>query len=593
MCDCEAAGPRFDPEDPAPGRRRGPDASSFDGPLSMRHPALQGAHRFIAPPVTGDEERPYFAGYLTQLSVAPGDPLGVHVATRSSAPCFVDVYRVVGCADALFTPRLEHVERLGEVSPVRYPKLAGGRKLAPGEADSAGCGWPGHTVLDAVPTTWRSGIYIVQFTAEETPTGQASRLLGQDAILIVRPARGTTTAPVLYQVNTGTWAAYHMWQNQSLYMGRTIDGTRYDELRSYRASFHRPGLGLGLPNETLYTPSPPKAAYVFAFVDWLERNGVAADFCAGLDIARDAVSLEPYRALITVGHDEYWTATQRHRVQEYRANGGHTVFFGGNLAFWEIRENADGTGIECYKNSGGWKCAAAPPQPGHADEPLDPVHPSEDRSEGVVTSELWRCVVEATIPLTGVYFVARRPGGTEPVQAGSAWWWEEFGGPPRPALGFTVARPEHWVFEGTGLGEGEAFGQAIRLVGHEADGLELDYSGDRPRLSMLDGALPETTLLAYADCRDWGEVDYSAWPPQKEEGRLLSCCGFGGSVTMIHRHPADEGMLFAAPVNDWTLGLVPSIDWTLNRDLELPVRPPDPNVEAVTRNVMRFCSQDG
>jgi hypothetical protein len=589
MCDDTTAGAKFGPEDPPPTRRRAADPAAAAAAVRPLHPALQASHRFTAPAITGDEVPAYFAGYLTSLSVAPGEPLSVHVATRSTEDCFVDVYRVTGCADALFAPELRHVDRLGPLSPLRYPKLRGGRKLAPGDADAMGCGWPSHTVLDAVPSSWDSGVYVVQFTAAAEPTGCAAQLLGQDAILIVRPQPGSQSSAVICQASVATWNAYHMWDNKNLYMGRTTDGIRYDELRASRVSFHRPGLGLGMPNDTLFSPSPPKASYLFAFIDWLNRREVAADFCTGLDIARGTLALHGYKAVISVGHDEYWPPAQRQKVRGFRVRGGHTVFLGGNLAFWEIKDSPDTNGIECYKNSGGWKCAAATAKPGQAEEPLDPSYPTSDAGEGIVTSELWRRVPEATLPLTGVYFVTTRPGGEETVPAGAAWWWEEFGGPARPAVGFTVAEPDHWVFDGTGLASGDTFGAAVRLIGHEADGLELDYSVAPPRLSMLDGALPETSLLAYADCRDWGEVDYSAWPPQRETGRQLSCCAFGGSVTMIHRHPEGEGMLFVAPVLDWSLALVPSLDWTQNRELYPAIRLPDATVDAITWNVLSFC----
>ena len=582
----------FDPTDAPTTRRRSGDPRSFAAPLSARHPSLQGAHRFIAPVVTGKEDPPYLAGYLTQPSVAPGDPLSVHVATRSSADCFVDVYRVTGCADVLFTPRLRHVERLGQVSPVRYPALAGGRKLSPGNADADGCRWPGHTLLSAVPESWESGMYIVQFTAAEEPTGEASPLLGQDAVMIVRPARPGAETPLLCQVNLATWLAYHMWDNRSLYMGRAADGMRYDELRASRASAHRPGLGLGLPNETLLTPSPPKAAYAFALVDWLERKGIDVDFCTGLDVGSGAMPLSEYQALLTVGHDEYWTADQRRRVQEFRRAGGHTVFLGGNLAYWEIRPSDDDTAIECYKNSGGgwWSATSATGTP---EEPLDPVaYPAAQPGVGLITSEVWRSKPAATVPLTGVYMVTTRPGADELVHAGCAWWWEELGGPTRPAVGFTVTSPDHWVFEGTGLRAGDEFGAELRLIGHEADGLELDFDASPPQLTMADGALPGTELLAYADCRDWGEPDYSAWPPITVPGRRLSCCAFGGSATMIHQQSEGEGMLFAAPLTDWVFALVPSIDWSQHRDLDPLVRPPHDVVEAVTLNVIRRCMGD-
>jgi hypothetical protein len=48
----------------------------------------------------------------------------------------------------------------------------------------------------------------------------------------------------------------------------------------------------------------------------------------------------------------------------------------------------------------------------------------------------------------------------------------------RQAIGFTVKRPDHWVFAGTQLQQGESFGAEDRLVGYEADGIPPDWPDD-------------------------------------------------------------------------------------------------------------------
>ena len=237
---------------------------------ALTHPGFSPRVSFGAPAVSGREEAPHLAGYLGRMSVAPGEPLDVHVATRSDAACVADLYRVAGCVGPGFEPRLEHVERLGSVTPLRYGQTATPQPLAPGDCDAAGCGWPAQRLLDAVPDAWGSGVYVVQFTAAGEPTGRLGRV-GEDAVLIVRP-RAPREARLL-QVGVATWAAYHVWENRSLYGGLDAAGGWHHELRAPRVSLHRPGTGLGLFNQSTWGPG--KAAYLFKLLQWAGEEGIA------------------------------------------------------------------------------------------------------------------------------------------------------------------------------------------------------------------------------------------------------------------------------------------------------------------------------
>ena len=500
-------------------RRRAPSGDTTFA-AGLCHPSLAPNHRYLPFPATGGEPIPYFAGYIGAVSVAHGEPLVAHVATRSTADCFADVYRVTGCADARLLPRLSFVQRVGPIEPHRLPPSARGRRLSSGAADAEGCRWPAVELLAQVPAAWPSGIYLAQFTAADEPLGRTTDRAGEDALFVVRNAGARPAAPLLFQVSVATWAAYHMWHNRTLYMGRTAQGERFDELRNSTASLQRPGLGMCLPNETILTPAPPKAAYAFAFLDWLEREGIEVDVCTGLDVSAGRAGLERYRALLSVGHDEYWTAEQEEAVQAFRAAGGHTVFLGGNLAYWQVRSAPDLSSIECHKGS----ADPRDDERGEAPELLDPLLAAEPAPDAPpLTGETWRVRERSSIPTTGVYNFVRRLGAPgEVVTGGAMWWWEELGGPPRPPLGFTVCDPGHWAFEGLDLAAGDAFGAATKLIGHEADGLEVAWDeAERPRLTFADGALPGTELLAVADCRRWGEWDFGARRRRKSRNRAI------------------------------------------------------------------------
>lgn len=576
-------------------RRKAPVQTETFLPGVNPHPSLATDYRYLPFPATGREEIPYFAGYMTEISVRPGQELSAHVATRSNECCFVDIYRVIGCEDARLVPKLSFVRRFGPVQPHRLPPSAAGRRLSPGDADSEGCRWPKVDLLEEIPADWTSGVYLAQFCSADQPQGRTSDRAGEDALFIVRRGSDRPGARILFQVNVATWLAYHIWHNRSLYVGRTEDGQRLEELRSFKASIHRPGIGLCYPNEGILSPNPFKAAYTFAFVDWLEHEGITVDFCSGLDISAGHVKLANYDALLTIGHDEYWTADQIDAVREFRNSGGHTIFLGGNLVGYVVRETQDRTAVECYKLAGSFYSSdPLDNEYGDSRESLDPLDSASPTPDRLLTGDIWNLREGSTIPTTGVYNSAWRPGASRELLTGGAqWWWEMFGGPSRPPCGFTICDPDHWVFDGLQVKEGDAFGAETKLIGHEGDGLEVEMSGTRPELTFADGALPGTKLLAVADCRRWGEWDFRAWPPTFTPGQREHLGGTGGFVTMVIHEEPGKGMLFSAPTTDWVFGLLPSIDWTATRSLEPPLLPPDPAVERITRNIILACHKLG
>lgn len=534
-----------------------------------------------------------YAGYTTRPSFRPGEPLGVHVATRGDArPCVVDVYRIVGSVDGRFEPSLELVSRSAELEPFVCDSHGRGR-LGPGNADVDGCGWPLRQAFAEIPRDWQSGLYVAQFTDAPEPTLAMSAELGQDALFVVRPEREAERSPALVQLSVATWNAYHIWQNRNLYIGDVGDetGGEAPQLRAHRVSFHRPGIGLSSPSNIHVFP--PKAyLYLLPFLQWVEEEGLVLDYCSGLDIGTGSVDLDAYRLVVTVGHDEYWTGAQRDRIEQFVGRGGNAAFFGGNLAYWQIRSVADDTAIECYKRG---------PEEfqglGTRGEPLDPiyrdpaVYPDHDNSD--VTVQFFSAPLErSTLSLMGVSMRndGDLPGASaddpELIFCGAAWWWENFYGPPRPPVGFTVAA-EHWAFDGAGLQVGDTFGAEQKVIGFECDGLDVVWEHGRPVPSGRESTPEGLQILAYADCSDWAETDYSVEPPASRPGCRLNKAALGGVVTMVHFTSESGGQTFTAPVTDWTHGLVATEDYTAYREQPRPVRPASKAVRAITANVLR------
>lgn len=553
----------------------------------------------IGAPSTEPSGTPYFAGYVGAISLAPGDPLEVHVATREAGECFADVYRVVGCDDPGFGPAIELVARAKTpVVPLRYAALANHPPLAPGGCDSEGCGWPSSRVLDAIPATWPSGVYLVQFTSSEEPTGRLAQRLGQDALFVLRPS--TPSSRRLLQISVATWSAYHLWGNRNLYGGLSEAGEFFHELRSHRVSFLRPGIGLGVFNQSLWAPG--KASYLFKFLKWCAAEGVDFDCCTGLDLDAGTIDLDPYELVITVGHDEYWTGPQRDAIEKFVSRGGNAAFFGGNLSYWQVRSRDCGQVVECHKRGVGVvRLPLGAPLPADG-EPLDPLYrdPAQnpDHDNSSVTVEFHTDPVNrSTNSLTGVSLrndeLLRRSGKdlSELVFAGACWWWEDVGGPERPAVGFTVSDEAHWALEGADLHAGDVFGAAQKVVGFECDGLDVEILDGRSQPTGRDAPPPGLQVVAFADCRDWAEIDYSRGLPEYVPGARLNDAVIAGTVTIVSWRSDAGGEVFTAPTTDWVFALRPTIDYTRYRSVHPSVNPASEHVIKITRNVMRRLSE--
>jgi hypothetical protein len=102
---------------------------------------------------------------------------------------------------------------------------------------------------------------------------------------------------------------------------------------------------------------------------------------------------------------------------------------------------------------------------------------------------------------------------------------------------YTVAFPQHWVFEGTDVVEGETIAEGA--VGYETDAALFDLSFGVPSVTGKDGTPTDFQVLATADLGDWEQF------------------GQPGLATMglFQR----RGTVFTAATVDWSVGLTDPI----------------------------------
>ncbi|MFF4987724.1 N,N-dimethylformamidase beta subunit family domain-containing protein [Streptosporangium saharense] len=349
-----------------------------------------------------------------------------------------------------------------------------------------------------VPADWSSSLYRAVFTSEE---GEGSAEGLSDVYFVVRAAK--PSSPVLLSIPFPTWQAY----NRAGIPGESIYWTE-EPTRAAKVSFTRPGGG------------PPPERWEEGMLRWLGPAGYDVDYCSGLDLHDGAELLGGYRLLVVNGHDEYWTAGMRDNVEAFVGRGGNLAVFSGNTCWWQFRLEDEGRTMVCYRDA--------------AMDPIATVEP------GLTTVE-WSSapVNRPENTLTGVSF--RRGAGT----------W----GPYMQLMheeSYTVRFPEHWVFEGTGLGEGDKFGQGA--IGYETDACDFVEVDGVPQATGRDGTPPSFVILATADLRHWHRY------------------GQGGMATM-GVFGLGAGTVFTASTVNWGNALH------------------DPMVDRITRNVLDRLSE--
>ncbi|MCT2591774.1 GldG family protein [Streptomyces sp. N2-109] len=495
-------------------------------------------------------------GYVHRESVIAGSTLRMHVST-DAADFRIRCYRLgrelvfmgeSGPYSGVWSPPPPH--------PDGDPEHA-----SPAEA----WGWPAYGL--PVPEHWPPGIYLAHLahlveggTAEGTADSAADSAAASgesggeiDGIegferefFVVRPRMPGRTARILYKKSTFTRHAY----NQSNRTGLVRASSLYEhpvyqeggdgpagEPRGHKLSMHRPGGVIDLA----YWDAP--------FIAWLERAGYDVEYCTDLDLHADPELLAPYDLLLSVGHDEYWSAAMRERVAAFTRGGGNVAFFSANTCWWRVH-----------------------PVDGDTAFVSDTDHQVGDAYPHLPATDLWwqpapDGVGEPENTLTGVSF---RNGGM---------WPGEWPG-DRPRAGYTVQHAGHWVFEGTGLRDGsdggrpDALGAGTPLIGYECDGAAFAYDETgTARATGADGTPGSFLILGLYLLdpvhEDFHQLKWGHWNCPAREREIT-----GPRAATMGIHTSDEpggGTVFTAGTTDWPV---------------VCGRETDPAVVRVTRNVL-------
>lgn len=289
-----------------------------------------------------------------------------------------------------------------------------------------------------IPRDWVSGVYLGKLKSADT--GYESYF-----VFIVRDDR---KADFLFQCSDTTWQAYNRWPAwRSLYDWKenkwhTSVGAEISFDRPYALYYNK--LPAGLVPVTNGSGEFLLWEHPLSF--WMEKEGYDVTYISNLDTHTDAKGLLRAKGFLSVGHDEYWSQEMYEHVTAARDAGVNLAFLSGNSVSGRIlfQPSADGRANRVFgrHQSGG--------------------------------SHYFRNDKELM--------------GVKSYGVGATDW--------------TCRAPDHWVFAGTGMKDGDSIPE---LVGWEYHGPPMR---DDPSLVVL--ARGKTRRYREETNREYAAVIYTA-----------------------------------------------------------------------------------
>ena len=366
---------------------------------------------------SGGVRSPRIEGYCSKQSVAAGESLEIKVSTDPAAPFQIEIFRMGYYGGA------------GARLMATYGPLAGTPQPVPpvGPNRLRECQW--QTALElTIPADWLSGVYLGRLTTltDQEGTGYYQSFV----IFIVRDQR---RADLVFQCSDNTWQAYNQWPDSySLYTD-----PRAAHAADVAVSFDRPYGKYPQLVEAPHTLGTGEfLLWEYPLCYWLEQHGYDVTYVSNSDIlTADAAARG--RVLLSIGHDEYWDLRQYAALTEAVRRGTSLLFFSANVAYMmsPFTPSSDGRPLRIITRTGPYGGLTAAEKEAYAKVlgPFDAAGPDERQLIGAHT----------IVPFNG-----------------SGDW--------------ICTKPEHWVFAGTGMKQGD---RSPGLIGWEFHGEPAEIPG--------------------------------------------------------------------------------------------------------------------
>lgn len=356
------------------------------------------------------------------------------------------------------------------------------------------CRWP-VAARWRVPADALSGVYIGRMRTRTSG-------LESYVVFIVRDDR---LADLIFQCSDHTWQAYNRWPDHFALYDNGKETWWWGG--GVRVGFNRPyGRYCQIFDAPLSQGSGEFLLWEFPTAFWLEREGYDVTYISNQDTHADPAGLRRAKGFLSVGHDEYWTLEMFRNVQRAIAEGVHVAFLSGNAVCGRI---------------------AFTDRTHRTFERVGVFGPPGGTREFVAMNSLPH----------------ERPYANELVGAHST-------GPVTGGADWVCARPDHWLFEGSGMRSGEGI---PGLVGWE-------WHGD-------PAPIPGLEIVATAPTQD---------APGKPNGGQFTATVYPGPKGNV---------VFNAATIWWGDGLSEPPGYKRPAVYTNP-QGPDPRVQQITRNLL-------
>lgn len=353
------------------------------------------------------------AGYANPISVLPGQSVTLYVSTRARA------FRVRAIRMGWYRGMEgRQIWQSGRVSARRQPPPV----IKPARTHTVETFW--HPSLTVSTRGWAPGDYLFRLDASN----------GHQSFVPLTVRAPSARGKVVIISPVTTWQAYDTYGCCDLYEG----GNGSFESRSRAVSFDRPynlqnGAGQFLRGQ-------------LGVVAEAERLRLPLDYVTDIDLQTIPDLLDGARAVVSVGHDEYWSPRMRAAVTAARNAGANLAFLGANAIFRRIRLGKTHLGPNRLVIN--YKVASEDPLDGtdNAAVTADWPAPPDARPESSLLGAQYAC-----LPRT-----SHVPG--------------------------EVVDPVRWLFAGTHVRPGQ---RLPGLIGTETDAVQLGYPTPRPIQVLL------------------------------------------------------------------------------------------------------------
>jgi hypothetical protein len=515
----------------------------------------------LYPYVNSNDTDQWIRGYASATSINKGEQITFNVtvnpyswkAPSPPVPYNIDVYRV-GWYGGLGGRLMKH---LGPFAGVQQPGgTSSGGVTSPGcPYDSStgmiACQWGGdglgngsYTLDTSVPPNgsstadWTSGIYLALLTTNQVqyptgcgPTGTAPCDPDHQSYIIFTIREDGRVSQVLFQQAVATYQAYNNYPDDGQTGKSLYDSGSYGPLttlgtqRAVKVSFDRPY------TYTDHTGAGDFLHWELYFVRWLERSGYDVTYTTDIDTHVAGANLLQHKAVLSVGHAEYWSREMRQAFEAARDGGTSLAFFGANAVYSQVRFEPSPSSLASP--------AGVPNRVlvGYKDASLDPVNNP--------------AYIGYNPSLTTVPF--RSSPLNNPEQSLVGIMYADYFNADNPALAYVVQNSSNWVYTGTGLANGSS---VPGILGYELD----QYFSTAPK--------PIADPTTYV---------------------LLSDSSFNGANGLNFANSS----ILEAPSGAWVFG-AGTIDWSWGLDNYVPppgintrgVAAPSPAIQQATANIL-------